>query len=59
LAQQWRSILTSHDEAQLLNYLKATGMQVGVLVNFGSANKLEWKRRVWTKQSTNYANSRE
>ena len=46
--------LTSHDEAQLLNYLKATGMKVGVLINFGTADKLEWKRRVWTKQrSTN------
>jgi len=46
--------LTSHDEAQLLNYLKATGMKVGVLINFGAADKLEWKRRVWTKQrSTN------
>jgi GxxExxY protein len=51
--------LTSHDEAQLLNYLKATGMQVGALINFGSTSKLEWKRRVWTKQFTNYANSRE
>ena len=45
--------LTSHDEAQLLNYLKATRMQVGVLINFGSADKLEWKRRVWTIQSAN------
>ncbi len=42
--------LTSHDEAQLLNYLKATGMEVGVLINFGSADKLEWKRRVLTKR---------
>ena len=51
--------LTSHDEAQLLNYLKATGMQVGVLINFGSASKLEWKRMVRTKVSANYANLRE
>ncbi len=51
--------LTSHDEAQLLNYLKATGMQVGVLINFGSADKLEWKRRVWTTRSANHANHRE
>ncbi len=49
--------LASHDEAQLLNYLKATEMQVGALINFGSAGKLEWKRRVWTKQSTNHANT--
>jgi len=48
--------LTSHDEAQLLNYLKSTGCKVGVLINFGAASKLEWKRRVWTTQSTNHAN---
>ena len=42
--------LTSREEAQLLNYLKATGMQVGVLINFGSANRLEWKRMVLTRR---------
>ena len=36
--------LTGREEAQLLNYLKATGMQVGLLINFGSSHKLEWKR---------------
>lgn len=51
--------LTPHDEAQLLNYLKATEKQVGVLINFGSADKLEWKRRVWTKQSATRANQHE
>ncbi len=40
--------LTSVEEAQLLNYLKATGKPVGVLINFG-APKLEWKRMVMTK----------
>lgn len=40
--------LTSIEEAQLLNYLKATGRPVGVLINFG-APKLEWKRMVMTK----------
>jgi GxxExxY protein len=32
------------EEAQLLNYLKATGLRLGVLINFGSVGKLEWKR---------------
>ena len=41
--------LTSREEAQLLNYLKATKMPVGVLSNFGMANSLEWKRMVLTK----------
>lgn len=40
--------LTSREEAQLLNYLKATQMEVGVLINFGAANNLEWKRMVRT-----------
>ena len=38
--------LAPHDEAQLLNYLKATGKKVGSLINFGSHHKLEWVRRV-------------
>lgn len=42
--------LTSREESQLLNYLKATGMQVGVLINFGSAGGLEWKRMVLTQR---------
>jgi GxxExxY protein len=32
-------------EAQLLNYLKATGLRVGLLLNFGE-KKCEWKRLV-------------
>lgn len=36
--------LTSHEEAQVLNYLKATGHKVGVLINFGSLGKLQWRR---------------
>jgi GxxExxY protein len=38
--------LTSKEESQLLNYLKATGLRVGVLINFGSRGRLEWKRFV-------------
>ena len=39
--------LSGREEAQILNYLKATGMKVGVLINFGSHPKLEWKRLVY------------
>jgi GxxExxY protein len=41
--------LTSREEAQLLNYLKATNLQLGLLINFGCKDKLEWKRRVNTR----------
>jgi GxxExxY protein len=39
--------LSGKEESQLLNYLKATGMKVGELINFGSHPKLEWKRLVF------------
>jgi GxxExxY protein len=38
--------LSGSEQAQVLNYLKATGLPVGVLINFGSRGKLEWKRFV-------------
>ena len=38
--------LSSNDEAQLLNYLKASNIRRGLLINFG-AQMLEYKRRVW------------
>src|SRR3954454_22383118 len=44
----------SHEEAQLLNYLKATGLSLGILINFGHAETLEWKRRAWTKTNHRY-----
>jgi len=37
--------LTNNHEAQLLNYLKATGMKVGILVNF-KQRRAEIKRMV-------------
>ncbi len=38
--------LSGREEAQVLNYLKATGLQVGLLINFGSHPRLEWQRLV-------------
>ena len=38
--------LTGREEAQVLNYLKATSLRVGLLINFGSKGRLEWKRLV-------------
>jgi len=38
--------LSVTETAQLLNYLKGTGFPMGVLINFGSHGKLEWKRLV-------------
>ena len=40
------SALTNEHQAQVLNYLKATGIKVGLLINFGS-NSLEHKRLNW------------
>src|SRR4051794_27915955 len=40
--------LSRVDEAQLLNYLRATGYHVGLLVNFGGSEGLEWRRKVMT-----------
>jgi GxxExxY protein len=39
--------LSGTEESQIINYLKATGIKVGVLINFGSHKKLEWKRFVY------------
>lgn len=36
--------LRSIEEAQILNYLKATKLRIGILINFGSIGRLEWKR---------------
>jgi GxxExxY protein len=38
--------MISADEAQLLNELKATGLKVGMLVNFGRT-KVESKRLIF------------
>ncbi len=41
------SFLRQDDERQLLNYLKATSMEVGLLINFGQKS-LGWKRMINT-----------
>jgi GxxExxY protein len=38
--------ITKQDEAQLINYLKTTGLKLGLLFNFG-ANKFEMLRRIF------------
>ena len=37
--------ITDHELGQMMNYLKITGLRVGVILNFKRA-KLEWKRVV-------------
>ncbi len=44
------SQLTTKEEAQIINYLKATGLRTGLLLNFGSKS-LEFKRFVLTGKS--------
>lgn len=41
-------------ETQLVNYLKATEIEVGLLINFGP--KLEFRRRVLTQEYKNLNN---
>ena len=38
--------LTGREEAQVINYPKSSALLVGVLINFGSHGKLEWRRLV-------------
>ncbi len=38
--------LTNIEIAQLINYLKITKIRLGLLANFGSSPRLEWKRYV-------------
>ena len=40
-----RELIPKH-EAQLMNYLMATGFRLGLLVNFGSHPEVEIKRRI-------------
>ena len=45
------------DEVQLVSYLKASGLKVGLIFNFGSKS-LEFKRRVLTLPQVHRANHR-
>ena len=49
-----QSLSDVHD-AQVINYLKATGIQTGLLINFGNRRKLEFKKIVFT--NTRYVNN--
>jgi GxxExxY protein len=40
------SAITNEHQAVVLNYLKATGIKVGLLINFGSKS-IEHKRMIW------------
>ena len=44
------SALTDEHRAQLLNYLHATGFELGLLVNFGDYPKLEYERIAKTQR---------
>ncbi len=50
--------ITDHERGLMLNYLRITGLQVGVILNFKHA-RLEWERLVLTKEPRKDANERE
>jgi GxxExxY protein len=57
------NVITRIEKAQILNYLKATNLPLGLIVNFG-APRLEWKRyantnRVNNKEPQIHANERQ
>ena len=41
--------LNNEHQAQVINYLKATGTEIGLLVNFGSYPNVEIKRLIYNK----------
>jgi len=49
--------LTGTEEAQVINYMKASGLHKALLLNFGAA-RLEYKRMVYNLQSADGADIR-
>ena len=47
------SVMPAVYQAQLINYLKATGLSHGLLLNFGTP-KLGIKRMIWNHNETNH-----
>ncbi len=45
----YQECLVDEHRAQLLNYLHATGFQLGLLVNFGHSPRLEYERMARTE----------
>ena len=39
-------VLADEHRAQVINYLKVTGLRLGLLVNFGASGRLEWERLI-------------
>jgi GxxExxY protein len=48
--------ITDHERGQMLNYLRITGLPVGVILNFKHA-RLEWERLVLTNKPRMDANT--
>ena len=46
------SRLTDQHRAQVINYLNASGYELGILVNFGGHPKLAWERLVHTRKKS-------
>ena len=42
--------LSGNEQSQIINYLKASGYTIGLLINFG-ANSLEYKRHIYTHKA--------
>ena len=64
-----KSGIDGSDRTQLINYLKATGCEAGLVINFGNPRQLDWKKYVFTnkkyltqgltEKSTHYSEDKE